>query len=303
MTIKIGVHPSNLTLFVLSRKPELLEDLVKPTGETVEWVNYLDGTKTVTKLITGEIDFGGTGSTPPIKAQADGIPVVYVATSQPRPAHGALLVLKDSPIQTLSDLKGKKVALSQGSYQEQFLAIALHNVGLEYRDITPIQFSAPEVLLDFLNSDIDVWIAGDPLLAEAQEKYELRALSYTEGIISDRSVFFTRRAFAEKQLVSLRLIVRGLERSDRWIATHFREAAELLAAEVNNGIDAQHWEISLRRRPWGLIPVSEEFIAEQQHAADVFYRFGNIAAPITVADAVLPNRLSVFESDLVASGS
>ena len=296
MPIHIGAHPSNLTLFVLSKKPELLQELLTPIGQSVEWVNYLDGRKTISKLASGEIDFGGTGSTPPIRAQAEGVPVVYVSTSQPRPAHGAILVLKNSPIYSIADLKGKTVSLSEGSYQEQLLAVALSQVGLEYRDVKTLPFKAPEGLETFLKGEVDVWIAGDPLLAAVQAKYDLRVISYTEGIISDRSVFFTHRAFAE-QLEPLRLIVQALERSEHWIATHYREAAELLAANINNGVDAVHWEVSLRRRPWGLVPISEEFVAEQQHAADLLYRFGNVPTAIKVADALLPNNVSVFAAE------
>lgn len=246
MSIHIGAHPSNLTLFVLSKKPELLQELLTPIGQSVEWVNYLDGRKTITKLASGEIDFGGTGSTPPIRAQAEGVPVVYIATSQPRPAHGAILVLKDSPIQSIADLKGKTVSLSEGSYQEHLLAVALSRVGLKYRDVKTLPFKAPEGLAAFLKGEVDVWIAGDPLLAEVQAKYELRLIAYTGAIISDRSVFFSHRTFAE-QLEPLRLIVRALERSERWIATHYQEAAELLASEINNGVDVINWEVSLRR--------------------------------------------------------
>lgn len=297
MSIHIGAHPSNLTLFVLSKKPELLQELLTPIGQSVEWVNYLDGRKTISKLASGEIDFGGTGSTPPIRAQAEGVPVVYIATSQPRPAHGAILVLKDSPIQSIADLKGKTVSLSEGSYQEHLLAVALSQVGLEYRDVKTLPFKAPEGLAAFLKGEVDVWIAGDPLLAAVQAKYDLRLIAYAGAIISDRSVFFTHRAFAEEQLEPLRLIVQALERSEHWIATHYREAAELLAANINNGVDVVHWEVSLRRRFWGLVPISQEFVAEQQHAADLLYRFGNVPTAIKVADALLPNNVSVFAAE------
>lgn len=296
MTIHIGAHPSNLTLFVLSKKPELLQELLAPIGQSVEWVNYLDGRKTISKLASGEIDLGGTGSTPPIRAQAEGVPVVYVATSQPRPAHGAILVLKDSPIQSIADLKGKTVSLSEGSYQEHLLAVALSQVGLEYRDVKTLPFKAPEGLAAFLKGEVDVWIAGDPLLAEVQAKYELRLIAYAGAIISDRSVFFARRTFAE-QLEPLRLVVQALERSERWIATHYKEAAELLASEINNGVDVINWEVSLRRRPWGLVPISQEFIAEQQQAADLLYHFGNISTEIKVADALLPNNVDIFAAE------
>ena len=50
----------------------------------------------------------------------------------------------------------------------------------------------------------------------------------------------------------------------------------------------QAWEHALRTRPWGQHPVSEEFVTEQQHAADLFRANGLISRDIRVSDAVLP---------------
>ncbi|WNZ27061.1 hypothetical protein HJG54_29535 [Leptolyngbya sp. NK1-12] len=61
----------------MSKKPELLQDLLDSIGQTAEWVSYRDGRETITRLAAREIDFGGTGSTPPIKAQAAGTPIRY----------------------------------------------------------------------------------------------------------------------------------------------------------------------------------------------------------------------------------
>ncbi|MFQ4143326.1 ABC transporter substrate-binding protein [Chlorogloeopsis sp. ULAP02] len=300
-SIRIGVHVHNLSVFTLSKKPELLEDLLQPTGVSAEWISETGGKQTVKLLKTAEIDIGATGTTPPILAQAKGVPVVYLATSQPRPVHGAIAVLENSPIQSVSDFKDKTVSLSEGSYQQHILAIALEKAGLTYQDVKTIPHTA-DSLKAFLNGEIDVWITSDLNLAEVQKTHPVRVLLYSSELFSNRSIYFTHRAFAEEHPDALSAFIRALERVDRWIATHFSEAAELLAREINNGIDAQGWEKSLRNRPWGLVPPSEEFIAEQQYAADVFYRFGLLPNSISVSKALLTDPLSVFEANLALAG-
>src|SRR6202012_1264345 len=52
--------------------------------------------------------------------------------------------------------------------------------------------------------------------------------------------------------------------------------------------DPPAWEHALRTPPWGQYPVTEEFIAAQQHAADLFHANGLIERDIRVSDAVLP---------------
>lgn len=285
-SIRIGVHVNNLSVFTLSRKPELLKDLLEPTGVSAQWLPETGGHQTVKLLKTAEIDIGATGTTPPILAQAQGVPIVYLATSQPRPVQGAIVVLENSPIQSVSDLKDKTVSLSEGSYQQHLLAIALDKVGLTYQNVKTIPHTA-DSLQAFLNGEIDAWITSDLHLAQVQKTHQVRVLLYSSELFSNRSVYFTHRTFAEQHPDVLSAFIRALERVDRWIATHFTEAAELLAKEINNGIDARGWEQSLRKRPWGLVPPSQEFIAEQQYAADVFYRFGLLPKSINVSEALL----------------
>jgi sulfonate transport system substrate-binding protein len=299
-SIRIGVHSHNLSVFTLSRKPQLLENLLKPIGISAEWVAETGGKQTVKLLKAGEIDIGATGTTPPILAQAKGVSVVYLATSQPRPVHGAIVVLENSPIASVADLKDKTVTLGEGSYQQHLLAIALDKVELTYQDVKTVPHTA-DSLQAFLNGEVDAWVTSDLNLAEVEKTHKIRVILYSSELFSNRSIYFTHRAFAEKHPDVLAAFIKSLERVDRWIATHFTEAAELLAAEISNGIDAQGWEQSLRKRPWGLVPPSEEFIAEQQYAADVFYRFGLLPNSIKVSDALLADRLSVFEADFAVA--
>ena len=134
MAITIGVHGANPSLYHLSRLG-LLEQALEPLGETVTWLP-VGGTSTGDALADGTIDFGGTGSTPPLSAQAAGHDLVYTAVSAPRPGHGALLVAADGPVAGVADLKGGTVVLAVGSWQTHFTAKALAAVGLSYRDIT-----------------------------------------------------------------------------------------------------------------------------------------------------------------------
>ncbi|MGV2805937.1 aliphatic sulfonates ABC transporter substrate-binding protein, partial [Clostridium perfringens] len=89
--VTIGVHPNNHSLFVL-RRLGFLEEILKDHNASVAGVDYTDGAKTPLRIASGEIDFGGTGSTPPLTAQASDIDIVYVAVSLPRTASGALVV-------------------------------------------------------------------------------------------------------------------------------------------------------------------------------------------------------------------
>ena len=59
------------------------------------------------------LDFGSTGDVPPLFAQAAGGDLLYVAATKGALDGSAIVVKKDSPIQTLADLKGKKITIAR----------------------------------------------------------------------------------------------------------------------------------------------------------------------------------------------
>ncbi|MGW9207055.1 ABC transporter substrate-binding protein [Embleya sp. NPDC055664] len=283
MTVTIGVHGSNPSLYLLARLG-ILERALEPLGETVTWLP-VEGTRVGELLGAGTIDFGGTGSTPPIVGQAQGHDLVYVAVSAPRPGHGALLVADEGPVRTTADLKGGTVVLSIGSWQTHFVAKALNDVGLSYRDdITPVRPAAGQDQAARLRAgEIAGWVAQGPELVAARRESGLRVLHRVGDVITDRSVFFARRAFAEERSEVVATVVAALREADAWAVAHPEEAAELHAAELP-GTRAD-WAEALAALPWRLEPIPESFIAEQQEAADIFATNGFIDRPITVADA------------------
>ncbi|MFJ3125420.1 ABC transporter substrate-binding protein [Streptomyces sp. NPDC086993] len=286
MTITIGVHSSNPSLYHLYHLSRLglAQEELAPLGETVVFHPYTNGVRTGELLSRGVIDFGGTGSTPPVTAQAAGHDIVYTAVSAPRPEHGALLVPEDSPVHTVADLKGATVHLAIGSWQTHLIAKALDDAGLSYADdITAVRSTDDSEEL-LRTGAVAAWVAQGAQLAAARRAGGLRTLVRTGDIISDRSVFFARRDLAESRPEVIEALTRALRRADDWAAAKPRRAAEIAAADL--GGSADDWETALRALPWTIEPVTDAFIAEQQEAADIFHRTGFIDRPVTVADAL-----------------
>src|SRR4051794_5031658 len=112
--LRVGVHANNPSLVVLSQSG-LLERNLADRGIKVEWIRIAAGARTVEYIGANLIQVGGTGLTPPIAAQAKGIPLVYIATSDARPV-GGIYVRADSALQSVADLAGKTVSLGVGSW-------------------------------------------------------------------------------------------------------------------------------------------------------------------------------------------
>lgn len=290
MSVRVGYFPSNNSLWVLRHR-----GILERTLPDVTWVDLRsldpgerpephDGLPSVhgDHLFDGGYDFIGTGSTPPVTAQGKGHDIVYAGISGSRHENGRLVVRSDSPVESVADLKGRRIALGHGSWQTTLLLFALDEAGLGWRDVEPVDagVNAADLLV---SGEVDAWVGSYPALSRVES--QTRTLVETEGLFSHRSLWFTRRDFAQERPEELAAIVAALQESDAWIQENPRQAAELFAADDGGSVD--DWENALRRRPFGLHPVSPEFVAEQQRAADLFHTNGLIDRKITVADAVL----------------
>ncbi|MGW5928938.1 ABC transporter substrate-binding protein [Streptomyces anulatus] len=286
MTITIGVHASNPSLYHLYHltRHGFAQQELEPLGESVAFHPYSNGVRTGELLSRGVIDFGGTGSTPPVTAQAAGHDLVYTAVSAPRPEHGALLVPEDSPLRTAADLKGKTVHLAIGSWQTHLIAKALDDAGLSYADDITAERTTENSEQLLRTGAVAAWVAQGPQLAAARRTGGLRPLIRTGDVITDRSVFFTRRALAEQRPEIIDALTRALRRADDWAAAHPRDAARIASADLGGTVE--DWESALSALPWRIEEVGDAFLAEQQEAADIFHRTGFIERPVTVAHAV-----------------
>ncbi|MFB9836886.1 ABC transporter substrate-binding protein [Actinoallomurus acaciae] len=300
MTLRVGFFPQNNSLWVLRHR-----GVLERSVPDVEWVDLrslpagerprpTEGLPSAhgDHLFDGGYDFIGTGSTPPVTAQAKGHDVVYVAISGPRVENGRLVVPADSPIATPADLKGRRVALGHGSWQTTLLLFALERAGLSWRDIEPVDAYGNAAEL-FQEGEVDAWVGSYPHLTEVERRGPVRTIIETDGLFSHRSLWFTSRAFATERRGELTAIVAALQESDAWIRQNPRDAAALFTTDDGGDLDA--WEHALRTRPWGLHPVTGDFVAEQQRAADLFHANGLIERSIQVADAVLPEINALVE--------
>ena len=91
----------------------------------IKWVDFPAGPQLLEALAVGSLEFGLTGDSPPVFAQAAGKDLVYVGAEPAKPESSAILVPKDSGIKSLTDLKGKKIALQKGSSAHYLLVQAV----------------------------------------------------------------------------------------------------------------------------------------------------------------------------------
>src|ERR1700752_927889 len=169
---------------VLLKGRGTLEEKLKPLGYQVAWTEFPSGPPLLEAMNVGSIDFGITGETPPIFAQAAGAPLVYLAYDPPAPQGEAILGAQDSPLKSVAELRGKKVAFNKGSNVHYLLVRALENAGLKYTDIQPVYLAPAHPLAAFPRGWVDAWVIWDPYEAAAEAAPGARVLTDGTGLVA-----------------------------------------------------------------------------------------------------------------------
>ncbi|MGV1046200.1 sulfonate ABC transporter substrate-binding protein [Limnohabitans sp.] len=260
-----------------------LEKRLAPLGVTVAWTEFNAGPVQLEALNVGSIDFGDVGEAPPIFAQAAGAPLVYAGATVPRPKLEAIIVPKGSPIKTVADLKGKKVAYNKGSNVQYFLVKLLQKNGLQYSDVQSIFLPPADARAAFEKGAIDAWIIWDPFLAAAQKTLDARLLVDASGVVNNRAYYFTSRDFATKNPDVLKIAIEEINAIDTWASKNKQAAAAELSAVL--GLDKSITELYLNRSAFGTAVVNRDILAEQQSIADTFFELKLIPKKLNLLHA------------------
>jgi sulfonate transport system substrate-binding protein len=280
--LRIGFQKAAVNLVVLKQQAALEKRF---PASTVKWIEFPAGPQLLEALAVGSLEFGLTGDTPPVFAQAAGKDLRYVGAEPPKPLSSALLVKPDAPLKTLADLKGRKVALQKGSSAHYLLVRAVDRAGLQWSDIQPVYLAPSDARAAFERGSVDAWAIWDPYYAAVELDLKPRVLANGRDLSSNNSFYLASRALAEQHPQAVLALLAELSRADAWVQAHRKEAAQLISDFSGLSLATTHLFIS--RRPVSpTAPLTPAIVADQQRVADAFARLGLLPQAVRVADIV-----------------
>jgi sulfonate transport system substrate-binding protein len=194
--IRIDWATYNPVSMLLKDKGFLEKEFAKD-GTTIRWVQTLGSNKALEFLNASSIDFGSTAGAAALVAKINGNPIksIYVYS---RPEWTALVTRKDTAINKITDLKGKRVAVTRGTDPHIFLVRALQSAGLTEKDIAPVLLQHPDGKTALIRGDVDAWAGLDPMMAQAEIEDGARLFyrnpdANTWGILNVREAFLSDR--------------------------------------------------------------------------------------------------------------
>jgi sulfonate transport system substrate-binding protein len=287
------VRSKQLTALAVIEKQRTLEAALKPLGVEVRWLEFAAGPQQMEAVNAGELDLALTAESPPAFAQAADGPIVYLAHRAPSGRAVSCLVAHGGGIRKVSDLKGKRVTFQKASIGHYLLMKALAREGLAFSDVQPVYLPPPDAQAAFSERKVDAWLIWEPFGTRAVKSGIAQVLFDGEGLRDTGDFYTTHRKFYEHGAEILKVFFAELRKAEDWSASHPKEMAELLTAELL--VDVPTLLEMHQKYTFGVFPISPAIVTQQQAVADLYYSLKFLPKKVDVKPGFLaPAEYAAF---------
>jgi sulfonate transport system substrate-binding protein len=280
------VRSKQLTALASLEKRGNLEKRLEPLGYKVQWLEFAAGPQQLEAINAGGLDIASTAESPPVFSQAAGVSLVYLAAGASDGKSISLLVPTNSPVKSVKDLKGKKVAFQKASIGHYLLVKALEKEGLKLSDVQSVFLPPPDANVAFSQGRVDAWFIWEPFVTRnVQNKVGRVLIDGGNGLRDSNNYFSTSRAFYENNQEAIKIFFEELQKEQVWAKNNRKELAELLAPVTQ--LDVPTLEAMHDKYDFTLVPITEQIITKQQEVADKWYSLGLIPKKVDVREEFL----------------
>ena len=253
----------------------------------VAWSDFTSGPPMLQAMGAGSVDIGGVGNAPPVFAAAGGSKIAIVGAYQANPLGSALLVPKGSPITSVAQLKGKRIAVAQGSSADYHLLTVLNKAGLSVHDVTLTYLQPAEGLAALTSGHVDAWDIWSPFVEQAEVQKNAKALvtgtgygsPYSFAVASRAALADPAKAAAIKDYLAL------VAQAHAW-ATNHQSAWASVWANASGLPDAVMVKAASDDSSLA-VPITPAVITSEQQVSDAFTKAGLIPVHVDFNDYVV----------------
>jgi sulfonate transport system substrate-binding protein len=278
-----SVNLSSVTLNVGDQKGTGAEAVLKAAGLLntlpfkVNWSDFTSGPPMLEAMASGSVDIGGVGDAPPVFAASGGESIEIVgARATPTGDQDALVVPKGSPITSIQQLKGKKIAYGSGSSGNYDLLTVLNKAGLTTKDVTMVNLQPAEALAAFTSGSVDAWDIWPPYVQQVVDQDGAKVIAVGSQYGSPYSFeVASKAALANPQkAAAIKVYLATLDKAYTWTADHPSAwgAAWAQAAGLPASITDQAAEVD-KQDP---VTITSAVVASEQNLVTQFYKAGLI---------------------------
>jgi sulfonate transport system substrate-binding protein len=252
----------------------------------VAWSDFTSGPPMLQAMGAGAVDVGGVGNAPPVFAAAGGSKIAIVGAYRANPLGSALLVPKNSPITSVAQLRGKRIAVAQGSSADYHLLTVLTKAGLTVHDVTLTYLQPAEGLAALSSGHVDAWDIWSPFIEQGEVQDNARALVTGTGYGSPYSfAVASRAALADPaRAAAIGDYLKLVAQAHAWASSHLSAWAAVWAKA--SGLPDRVMVKAATDAASNAVPITPAVISSEQHVSDAFTSAGLIPVHVNFHDYV-----------------
>jgi len=249
-----------------------------------DWSDFTSGPPMLQAMGAGSVDIGAVGDAPPIFEAAGGGKIAVVAATVADPQAAALLLPKGSAVTSVAQLKGKTIAVSEGSSANYHLLAVLKQAGLSVKDVTIDNLQPAQALAAFASGHVAAWDVWSPYIEEAEVQHGARIL--VNGSPIGKTFSFevaSRAALADPaKAAAIRAYLQLIAQAHTWANTH--ASAWGATWSQATGLPASLMTAAAKDDTAVTVPITAAVISSEQSIADAFTTAGLIPGHVDFAN-------------------
>ena len=251
-----------------------------------DWSDFTSGPPMLQAMAGGSVDVGGVGNAPPVFAAAGGDQLAIVGALQANPDGSALLVPKGSGIHDVQQLKGKRIAVAQGSSADYHLLTVLTRAGISVHDVTLVYLQPAAGLAALSSGHVDAWDIWSPFIEEGETLDGATAIVTGQGYGSPYSfTVASRAALADPaKAAAIRDYLALIAQAHRWANNHLSAWAAVWAKA--SGLPLTVMTKAAADDSSVATPITPAVIASEQQVANAFTASGLIPVHVNFSQFV-----------------
>jgi sulfonate transport system substrate-binding protein len=258
--------------------------LAKDLPYKIEWSEFPAAAPILEALNAGALDFGYTGDLAFLTVYAAGAPIKAIGGTRSDARTQAILVRQDSPIKTIADLKGKRLAGTRGGWGQFLIDATLEKAGGGINDATFAPLGPVDAKIALVAGSIDGWAVWEPYVSYAVLKDHALVVADGEGLTPTITFYVASDQAIATKRAALQDLVQRLNRARLWSLDHVADYAKATAELTKLPEDVLLSAYTAQRT--GAIVIDAGVVKEIQQASDRATRYGILAKTLDVEKAV-----------------
>ncbi|NNN29569.1 ABC transporter substrate-binding protein [Streptomyces sp. S3(2020)] len=270
------------------------EAILRAAGELddldykIKWSTFTSGPPLLEAVNAEAVDIGGVGNTPPVFAAGAGSKIKVVAAFHGTSKGDALLVPNDSELTEPEQLKGRSIAVAQGSSAHYQLVASLEAAGLSLSDVDVKYLQPADALAAFTSGKVDAWAVWDPYTSQILQAKQGRVLTTGDGITNGLAFQVAAPAALrdKEKTAAIKDYLERLRRATAWVYDHQEEWAKVWAKDTGLPYEVALASVKQTNSTRISVAVDKPLIASEQEIADTFTELKLIPKKVDFADFV-----------------